>query len=102
MSVFLYLSMAFDTVSHEILLHKFPYYGIRGKKLDCFQNHPKNRKQYIAIDDITNDFLDIKCGVPQQSILGPVLVLIYMNNRVHYFTKYVHITWSADDMYLLP
>ena len=66
--------------SHNILLKKLTFYGIRGVENKWFENYLKNRKQYLEIYETQSDLLDIKCGIPQGSILGPILFLIYIND----------------------
>ena len=80
MSVFLDLSKAFDTINHKLLLSKLEFYGIRGIALDWFKNYLANRKQYVIYNNKTSDNLDITCGVPQKSVLGPLLFIVYTND----------------------
>ena len=71
--IFIDLRKAFDTVNHGILLKKLEHYGIRDNMLDWFQSYLSDRKQYVDINGKSSDLLDITCGVPQGSVLGPLL-----------------------------
>ena len=79
LGVFIDLSKAFDTVDHYILITKLKQYGIQGN-IRWFESYLSNRKQYIAYNNKSTSFKDITCGVPQGSILGPLLFLIYVND----------------------
>ena len=69
-----------DTVNHQILLRKLEHYGIRGIHLDWFKSYLSNRKQYVSVNGNTSEYLEVACGVPQGSVLSPLLVLIYIND----------------------
>ena len=94
--VFLDLAKAFDTVNHEILLKKLEHYGIRGIALEWFKNYLTNRKQIIKYKSEKSESLTIKCGVPQGSVLGPLLFLIYMID-ISRSSEILSIILFADD-----
>lgn len=79
-NVYLDLSKAFDTLDHNILLYKLEYYGINGTFLNLLKSYLYNRKQYVEFDGIKSNLADITTGVPQGSILGPLLFIIYTND----------------------
>ena len=74
------MSKAFDTISHDILIHKLEHYGIRGTCKDWFASFLTNRFQYTEIHGHKSTYLNINTGVPQGSILGQILFLIYVND----------------------
>ena len=81
LGVFIDLSKAFDTVSHSVLIKKLQIYGIRGINLPWFRSYLANRKQYISLGhDLKIGTQNILCGVPHGSILGPLLLLLYIND----------------------
>lgn len=79
-AIFLDLKKAFDTVDHKILIHKLGWFGIKNLEQDWFTNYLSLRKQRVCINGILSDELPISCGVPQGSILGPLLFLLYVND----------------------
>ena len=79
-SVFLDFAKAFDTINHQILLRKLENYSIRGPAKDWFESYLRNRHQIVKIGDTLSDEMQIVCGVPQGSILGPILFLLYISD----------------------
>jgi len=98
-SIFLDLSKAFDTVNHDILLQKLHFnFGIRGVPLQLFSNYLLNRKQYIINRNTKSSLKTISCGVPQESVLGLLLFIMYINDlpNCSTFTTVLY----ANDTYL--
>ena len=85
--VFLDLSKAFDTIDHNIFINKLNWYGIRGVALEWFTNYFKNRKQFIQYKNIKSSTQMVPCGVPQGSILGPLLFILYTNDLPNSLTN---------------
>ena len=76
-SLFLDLSKAFDLVSHQILLNNLKYYGSQQKENNWFQSYLSNRKQQVYVNGVASESCSISTGVPQGSILGPLLTRLY-------------------------
>ena len=97
---FLDLQKAFDTVNHAILLQKLQCYGIRGKALQWMSCYLTNRLQYVSIGDIQSHMENsISCGVPQGSVLGPLLFLLYIRD-IHSAVQNYKLKLFADDISL--
>ena len=98
--VFVDLQKAFDTVDHQILLAKLNHYGIRGVSNNWFKSYLSNRSQYVSINGHESGLAAINCGVPQGSVLGPLLFLLYIND-LNQAIKLCKVHHFADDTNLL-
>ena len=98
--IFVDLLKAFDTVDHDILIQKLNYYSIKGVANNWFSSYLQNRSQYVSINGFNSKLEHIHCGVPQGSILGPLLFLIYIND-LNCATRYCSVQHFADDTNLL-
>jgi len=98
--VFIDLQKAFDTVNHSILLEKMRHYGISGISNTWFKSYLTDRQQFVSIGSQDSDYTITEHGVPQGSVLGPLLFLIYIND-LHQCIKYSNSFHFADDTNLL-
>ena len=98
-SIYIDAMKAFDTVNHEILLKKIKYFGITGKNAKWLQNYLSNRKQCTYANDILSQEALITCGVPQGSVCGPLLFLLYINDISKVLTN-CKVSLYADDTVL--
>ena len=96
MNICLDLSKAFDTLDHEILIHKLQYYGVSGSALRLFKNYLTERKQYVVYNETRSEFGSISTVVPQGSILGPLLFIIYINDIAQSTSHFNFITYADD------
>ena len=98
-SVLIDLAKAFDTADHDILLSKLEYYGVCDESLPWFKNYFTGRKQFVHIDSQSSEELAITSGVPQGSILGPVLFIVYIND-LPCCVRHCSVNMYADDTVL--
>ena len=98
--VFADLQKAFDTVDHQILLAKLNHYGICGVSNDWFIIYLSHRNQYVSINGYESGLAALNCGVPQGSVLGPLLFLLYIND-LNQAIKFCKVHHFADDTNLL-
>ena len=96
LNIYLDLSKAFDTLDHDILIYKLSYYGIKGTALNLCKSYLTDRKQLVELDNSKSDLKNITTGVPQGSILGPLLFIIYVND-IQKASKIFKAIMYADD-----
>lgn len=94
--VFLDFSKAFDTVNHEILLKKLDIYGIRGMALKWLTSYLESRTQFVSYNGVQSIKDKVRCGVPQGSVLGPLLYLLYVNDMANVSTNILPILFADD------
>lgn len=97
--LFMDLSKAFDLINHKILIEKFVRYGLRGKMKDWLLSYLTNRYQVVDINGIKSEKLKIEYGVPQGSVLGPLLFLFYVNDLPKFFDEFL-VMFADDNSYL--
>ena len=94
--VFIALKKAFDTIDHGLLIRKLEHYGIRGKANDWLNSYLQGREQFVQVDEHRSNLLNITCGVPQGSVLGPKLFIMYINDICN-VSKLLKFILFADD-----
>ena len=98
--IFVDFLKAFENVEHQILIQKLDHYCIRGIANNWFSSYHQNRTQFVSISGFDSGVNAICCVVPQGSIQGPLLFLIYINN-FYFAMKYCKVRNFADDTNLL-
>ena len=96
LNIYIDLSKAFDTIDHDILLHKLQYYGLRANSYKLIANYLTNRQQYVDFQNKNSSLLPISTGVPQGSILGPLLFIIYINDIANASQVFNFISYADD------
>ena len=104
--VFIDLQKTFDTVDHGILLSKRNHYGVRGASYQWFKSYLTSTQQYTTIAHLKSDLCSINYGVPQGSVLGPILFLLYINDlnqailhfKVHHFVDDTYFLYASHSL----
>ena len=96
MGIFIDLKKAFHTVNHDILLKKLEHSGVRGLSLKWFKSYLQDRRQFIQIGSNKSAFETVQCCVPQGSILGPLMFLVYINDLQNCLTYGVSRLFADD------
>ena len=100
LAIFIDLKKAFDTVDHNILIEKLEHYGVRNSSNNWFHNYLLDREQFVSINGTASETAKIVCGVPQGSVLGPILFLLYINDLPN-STDFLTLLFADDTTFQL-
>lgn len=101
-SIFLDISKAFDSINHNILFKKLEFYGFRGKFLCLIKNYLSSRHQYVQVSNCCSSIAQITKGVPQGSILGPSLFLLFINDIEKSSKSHLSIYTPMTQLFFIP
>ena len=100
-AIFCDISKAFDRVWHKGLLYNLQTVGITGHLFQWFTDYLNNRKQRVVLPGVFSHWTDLKAGMPQGSILGPLLFLIYINDIVHNINSSIRLFADDTSLYII-
>ena len=95
-NIYLDLSKAFYSLDHNILVSKLKYYGVQGVSLDLLKNYLLGRSHYVDLDHTKSDINEVYCGIPQGSVVGPLLFNIFINDIVNASSLFDLIMYADD------
>ena len=98
-SIFFYLSKAYLTLDHSILLNKLTYYGLDGSSMNLLKSYLNNRSQYVELENAKSDILSVNIGVLQGFVLGPLLFIIYINDFPKASKMFNFIMYANDTLF---
>lgn len=101
LAMFIDLAKAFDNIDHDIMIYKLERYGVNGVALQWFKSYLCNRHQFVVVDEFKSDSCSINRGIPQGSVLGPSLFLIFINDLPLYLESSDSLTLYADDINII-
>ena len=93
---YLDLSKAFHSLKYNILLSKLNFYGLQSKALQLLKSYLLDRSQYVQIDNVKSNLHSVSCGIPQGSVIGPLLFNIFINDIINATTKFTLIMYADD------